>query len=318
MSPSRAPEQRAWTVRPTAAGLGAVVVTALVVATSSSAQDPVLAGIVWVSLAVITAIGWVWPVLAAAGLRAEIVDSPTDGRVGRPATARLRITSRLPLPSVDVTLGGGEVERVAPRPDPEPATVPTTRRGVVRAIEAEVTVDGPLGLVRTHRRLRLDLPRPLHIGPDPAEVSWRREAGIDRHEDQIGAGAGAGSDVVRSVRPYRSGDPAHLVHWPSSARAGELIVRELEPPQREALVVVVHLVERSEAAEQAVSRAAGIVLDALRDGVAVVLCTSDGARPIVAEVTSPLHLNRRLAAADVGDPGRPTGAASRWPMTVCS
>ncbi|HEY9845851.1 MAG TPA: DUF58 domain-containing protein, partial [Candidatus Caenarcaniphilales bacterium] len=34
--------------------------------------------------------------------------------------------------------------------------------------------------------------------------------------------------LTRSLRPYRWGDPARLVHWRSSARAGELRVRELE------------------------------------------------------------------------------------------
>ncbi len=38
----------------------------------------------------------------------------------------------------------------------------------------------------------------------------------------------ATSGLVRSLRPYRIGDPMRLIHWRTSARYGELRVRELE------------------------------------------------------------------------------------------
>jgi uncharacterized protein (DUF58 family) len=34
--------------------------------------------------------------------------------------------------------------------------------------------------------------------------------------------------LTRSLRPYRSGDPIRLIHWRTSARYGDLRVRELE------------------------------------------------------------------------------------------
>jgi uncharacterized protein (DUF58 family) len=34
--------------------------------------------------------------------------------------------------------------------------------------------------------------------------------------------------ITRSLRPYRWGDPTRLIHWRTSARYGELRVRELE------------------------------------------------------------------------------------------
>jgi uncharacterized protein (DUF58 family) len=38
----------------------------------------------------------------------------------------------------------------------------------------------------------------------------------------------ATTGLVRSLRPYRFGDPTRLIHWRTSARYGELRVRELE------------------------------------------------------------------------------------------
>jgi uncharacterized protein (DUF58 family) len=38
----------------------------------------------------------------------------------------------------------------------------------------------------------------------------------------------AAEDLTRALRPYRVGDPTRLIHWRTSARYGELQVRELE------------------------------------------------------------------------------------------
>jgi uncharacterized protein (DUF58 family) len=44
---------------------------------------------------------------------------------------------------------------------------------------------------------------------------------------------------VRGVRPYRPGDPIRSIHWRTSARHGELLVREYDAPPAPELVVVV-------------------------------------------------------------------------------
>lgn len=70
------------------------------------------------------------------------------------------------------------------------------------------------------------------------------------------------------LREYRSGDSPRYVHWRSSARTGQLLVREMEPPASEDLVLVLEAWRpdsNAEAAvfadlEEAISLAASVVL----------------------------------------------------------
>lgn len=316
MSRSRGAERLRTSGRPTALGIGAAAATVVAMATSASAQDPVLAGMIWVGLGALTVIGWIWPLAALRAVGVEVVTSSTDTQVGGYLPATVRVSARLPLAHLEVVIDDHEPQRVAPGAGDEHMPVPTRRRAVLRSLDLHLSADAPLGFLRARRRLRVDLPSPLHVGPRPIPASWRRDAATDTQADAVGRQLVGHSDVVRTVRPYRAGDPSHLVHWPSSARTASLVVRELEPPVRDALVVVVRLASSDAtdpAEEEAVSRAAGVVADALADGAVVVLCTCEDGMPIAAEVTSRFQLNRRLAAAGPGEPGRPPATARSWP-----
>ena len=103
--------------------------------------------------------------------------------------------------------------------------------------------------------------------------------------------------MVRGVREYVPGDPARLVHWPTSARHGSLVVKELDDPASRRLAIVVDLRGDADAAEAAASRAAGLADRALREGLAVVMATAelDGGR--LAAVKTRADVSRRLARA---------------------
>jgi uncharacterized protein (DUF58 family) len=126
------------------------------------------------------------------------------------------------------------------------------------------------------------------------------------------AAPGAG-DTVRAVRPYVPGDPARLVHWPTSARRGELVVREHEPPPTVGVALVVDLSAGGSAAEDAASRAAGIGRATLATGGVVWCCTCDVAGPVSAPVDNTRELGRRLARAIAGVPAPPP---KHWPVQV--
>jgi uncharacterized protein (DUF58 family) len=133
-------------------------------------------------------------------------------------------------------------------------------------------------------------------------------------DDLVEAGAGVAlrGDSVRSVRPYVTGDPSHLVHWPSTARTGQLVVRELDPPAAAGLALVVDLNDPAGdgTAELVASQVAGGAEGLLAGGSRVMLCTVEPAGPVVAEVRSSEQVRQRLARAVAGPPPPPP---PHWP-----
>jgi uncharacterized protein (DUF58 family) len=120
-------------------------------------------------------------------------------------------------------------------------------------------------------------------------------------------------EVARSVRPYVPGDPARMVHWPTSLRAGSLVVRELEPPAQLGLAMVVRITAPGPEAEGAAGNAMGLGLSVLAGGGLLVLATCEDRGPVVGPVTSRRELGRRLAAAVPGEPAAPPRG---WPVEV--
>jgi len=90
--------------------------------------------------------------------------------------------------------------------------------------------------------------------------------------------AGTGTELF-GVREYRPGDPLRRIHWRSSARHGELIVREYEPPGIQSLGIFCDPAPPTpEAADQIARLAASEAWDCLRSGGRAVLW-SPGAEP---------------------------------------
>ncbi|HYX17043.1 MAG TPA: DUF58 domain-containing protein [Nostoc sp.] len=109
---------------------------------------------------------------------------------------------------------------------------PTQRRGVYRWHTVELGSGAPLGLFWCRRQrdcaaTAIVYPTVLPLATCPLVDEMGQE------ESKRGDPRGkplqtATTGLVRSLRPYRIGDPTRLIHWRSSARYGELRVRELE------------------------------------------------------------------------------------------
>jgi uncharacterized protein (DUF58 family) len=172
-------------------------------------------------------------------------------------------------------------------------------RGVYQVGPARITVGDPLKLaertVATGETDRLVVyPEieeledfPIVRGRDPSVHAARPEFSHRGGEDFF------------TLREYRTGDDLRRVHWPSSAKRDELMIRQLETPwQSRALVVLDPRKERyagSAAFEKAVRGAASVVHHLFRSGFDTDLWT--GGVPVSSRDPEPFPRAMELLAA---------------------
>jgi uncharacterized protein (DUF58 family) len=147
-------------------------------------------------------------------------------------------------------------------------TVGPLRRGVVGAAGWELETSDLIGLFR-HRTRAGDSEVALVL-PRFAALSERVHA-RELEASVTAPRSGSGSELF-GVREYRPGDPLRRIHWRSSARHGELIVREYEPPGVQTVGILCDPDPPTrEAADQIARLAASEAWDCLRAGGRVVL-----------------------------------------------
>lgn len=157
--------------------------------------------------------------------------------------------------------------------------LPTERRGVVVVGPLTVEITDPFGLARQRRpgapRLELTVfPHVDVIAPSPGGGD-RDPLGNVVHHRAIGRQG----DEFYALREYVVGDDLRRVHWPSTARHDELMVRQDEMPWQDRTTVVLDVRRVShteESLERAVSAAASVVTAAYRAQHHLRLLASDG------------------------------------------
>jgi uncharacterized protein (DUF58 family) len=248
--------------------------------------------------------GVIWPWVALSRLRVEAA-APLDATAGDTVALQLRIRGRVSRLEVRLLDPAGEWRRCTSPSEGELLHF-ASRRGVFRYVRVEVRSAAPLGVFQRRRVLTVALDRPIAVGPRPSRESPALEVlpGGDASAP-LPAVASLAGDAVRAVRPYVPGDPARYVHWPTSARRGELVVREQEPAVVRGAALLVDLrSEEPDAAEEAASRAAGIANATLAAGGRVLLSTVEANSAVIAPVHDRRAISRRLAAATTV-PGAP-------------
>jgi uncharacterized protein (DUF58 family) len=243
-------------------------------------------------LAGFVVIGLGGPAFATRRASVEVTANPTDTTAGLPAAVEVRTSTAVriepvdpPGPSVTTAAGIARLELVA------------SRRGPVERVVMHVCSAAPFGFLWWRKRVVVPLVRPMWVAPlatrpDLFELAGARGAALagDRQrDDQSGA--------IRGVRPYVAGDSRRMVHWPSSAHRGELMVREAERPDEAARRLEVVLPDDGDAGDAVAARALATVLDLLAGGAAVVLTTTERDGPHTGLVTTPAEAGRRLARA---------------------
>lgn len=105
------------------------------------------------------------------------------------------------------------------------------QRGVYRWQEVHLRTAAPLGLFWCRRRhpvkaVAVVYPQVLPLRTCPLIDRIGQEDSPQFYDRSRSQTATVG--LTRNLRPYRHGDPTRLIHWRTSARYGELRVRELE------------------------------------------------------------------------------------------
>ncbi len=120
-----------------------------------------------------------------------------------------------------------------------PVDVAAEKRGLYRLGPVGLASRFPLGLAEA-RHVRDTAADTLTIYPEvfPIAALPLRGAPALLHRGSLRLTDGAGSSEFIGLREYRPGDSPRHIHWPSSARSNELMVRELEPQAAAALCLV--------------------------------------------------------------------------------
>ena len=105
------------------------------------------------------------------------------------------------------------------------------QRGIYRWQEVHLRTAAPLGLFWCRRSqpakaVAVVYPQVLPLSTCPLIDRIGQEDSPQLYDRRRSQNATEG--LTRNLRPYRHGDPTRLIHWRTSARYGELRVRELE------------------------------------------------------------------------------------------
>ncbi|MGI8775172.1 MAG: DUF58 domain-containing protein [Actinomycetota bacterium] len=183
---------------------------------------------------------------------------------GRRSTGLVRVNDTVPgLADASFLL-----ERCAPG---ERASVTVSRaaerRGVFSGGKATIETGPPFGFVVSNRKLAVGsslVVKPATVTLESFPLSTSSSAPSSDLRDRPRAGMG---DEFLGVRHYRAGDPLRSVHWRSTARAGQLVVKEYEETAQERCIVVLGGSDSGDAPdsafEKAVSAAGSIALYAI-------------------------------------------------------
>ena len=232
------------TRRPRTAGVradsGAGLLALAVLAAAWVVGSTALA-VLGIGLAIAAIAARVWALVASRLLVVERLPAsvpPVEGgqlRLGVSVRGPTRLCSQLELRETVGPLG--EVAVAIERGGRAELVVDDVPRGRYRLGPGRLLARDPLGVATVERDVPsgatvLVRPRVPEIGALFTESGARGEGGRRAHMRRP-----SGLEP-HGVREYIEGEPLRAVHWPTSARRGELMVRELEDAPRDSVAIV--------------------------------------------------------------------------------
>ena len=191
-------------------------------------------------------------------------------------------------------------------------------RGVYRPASTQVLAGDFLGLASVLAPTSCEL-GPLLVRPRIEELAALfTDSGLARGDARRGLLRRSSGFDFHSVREYEQGESLRRVHWPTSARRGQLMVRELEDTVRDGVVVLLDCDPAGAAGTppdssfDAAVRAAGSLVRAHAGrGRVATLVTTGRERALVAVRSVDADLDGALAALAAAAPDAVHGLA-RW------
>ncbi len=191
--------------------------------------------VVAAGLAGMVGVGVAWPWFAVRGLSGRLTFGRARVREGEPVPARLVLRNRMPWGAWGLSIRGACHDRSEPGLAHAPGwrTVeaswelsPACRGEFPRATPRVVSAF-PFGLWEASRGL--EAPERLLVWPKTFPVGLIPETSDGHGSDGLATRNRPGDmgDLL-GVRPYRRGDSIRRVHWPQTARHGQLVVCELQ------------------------------------------------------------------------------------------
>lgn len=182
--------------------------------------------------------------------------------------------------------------------------LPATRRGVLELGPIQIEDTDGLGLARRRHRIETQVRLIVHPPIEPLPLV-RVPAGDDPLVgEDLRQSLGLSDEEFDGLREYVPGDDLRKIHWPSSARLGELQVRQFRPPRHGRLSVVIDTRptgETTTAIDTTASIAGSIAATVLKSGNATRIETTDGrSTPLVTGTASLDGLLEFLALLEGG------------------
>ncbi|WP_229051404.1 DUF58 domain-containing protein [Aeromicrobium sp. Leaf350] len=271
-------------VRPTRRGLVLLLAAVVALLVAGRYQLPALLPVTGLLLGlVLLAVAAV--LLVPRRLTVERSASPRVLEHGASGTVRVRVTNRSPVTSLDLAWRallpsglGGTVEGSLAGLGPARSRTQTVDATVRVSGEARgwhplgplvVDVCDPFGVVLRRRRVTDD----LDLVVLPRQVSLTRltslqGTGSTRVGRPMSQRRGDGEDDVIS-RGYQPGDPPKRIDWRTTARRGELMVRQDEPSTADRVAVAIDPGSSAAPAEWALVAGASVIGQLAADGHAV-------------------------------------------------
>ena len=297
----------------------AVLIAAAVVATLCGFCLHPQGFVVAIGLAGLITVGVVWPWINLWGVRGTISFDRSRASEGEPVLVRLTLRNVAPWTAwgLAIEAGSGAMADAGLADLGGRRQVEVTWsflpdcRGVYPTQSPRITTGFPFGLWEAARGLTaanslVVWPRTVAVGPVPSTGGGQTTEG---HSPRNRPG---GSGDFLGVRPYRRGDSLRRVHWPQTARSGQMVICELQSHAVPRVQVVLDTNPAAHAGtgpdcslEWAIRIAASFVSAWLADGAEVDLILANGPTTPPGRSLS----SRRTTALDALAKIDPAGAA---------